>query len=101
MLMQRATSAKVLSRGRSRRAAVSVRASIVRPPIPTPKGVSLPTTLPVVPPPQNGFVENAERLNSRAAMIGFFALIAVEAITGHGLLELVGLNIGGGLGFEL
>jgi hypothetical protein len=34
-------------------------------------------------------------------MIGFFALIAVEAVTGKGLLELLGLTVGSGLGFEL
>ena len=27
-----------------------------------------------------GFVDNAEVINSRAAMIGFFALIALEAV---------------------
>jgi hypothetical protein len=47
-----------------------------------------------------GFVDNAERMNSRAAMIGFFSLLAVEAIAGKGLLELIGYKIGGGLGFE-
>jgi hypothetical protein len=46
-------------------------------------------------------VDNAERLNSRAAMLGFFALLAVEAISNKGLLELIGLQIGNGLGFEL
>lgn len=43
-----------------------------------------------------GFVYNAERLNSRACMIGFFALIAVEAIIHKGLLEAVGLTVGQG-----
>jgi hypothetical protein len=36
-----------------------------------PKGVTQPTSKPVVPPPKFGFVENAERLNSRAAMVSF------------------------------
>ena len=47
-----------------------------------------------------GFVRNAEVLNSRAAMIGFFALLAVEAIANKGLLQMLGLQVGKGLGFE-
>jgi hypothetical protein len=47
-----------------------------------------------------GFVDYAERLNSRACMIGFFALILVEAITGQGLLKTLGFTVGQGLGFE-
>jgi len=39
-------------------------------------------------------------LNSRAAMIGFFALLAVEAIANKGLLQMLGLQVGKGLGFE-
>lgn len=33
-------------------------------------------------------------------MIGFFALIIVEAITGEGLLKMLGFTVGQGLGFE-
>jgi hypothetical protein len=33
-----------------------------------------------------GFTEYAEKLNGRLAMIGFVSLIAVEVITGHGLI---------------
>lgn len=33
--------------------------------------------------------------------IGFFALLAVEAIANKGLLELLGVTVGQGLGFEL
>lgn len=66
-----------------------------------PAGVTLPPKQPDVPPPKNGFVDYAERLNSRAAMIGFFALLAVEGIFGKGLLEIIGLTTGNGLGFEL
>lgn len=47
-----------------------------------------------------GFVDNAERLNSRACMIGFFVLIALEAVLGKGFLATIGLSIGQGLGFE-
>ena len=39
----------------------------------------------------------AEKINSRAAMIGFFSLLALAAIAGKGILELLGLNIGNGL----
>jgi hypothetical protein len=48
-----------------------------------------------------GWVDNAERMNSRAAMIGFFSLLLVEAVANKGLLELIGLQTGKGLGFEL
>ncbi|PNH05565.1 hypothetical protein TSOC_008160 [Tetrabaena socialis] len=66
-----------------------------------PAGVSMPPKQPDGTPPQNGFVEFAEKMNSRAAMIGFFALLAVEGIFGKGLLELLGMTTGNGLGFEL
>ena len=39
-----------------------------------------------------GFVDNAEVMNSRAAMIGFFALILLEAVAGKGILELMGIG---------
>ncbi|MEB3164562.1 MAG: chlorophyll a/b-binding protein [Prochlorothrix sp.] len=38
---------------------------------------------------QMGFNERAEKLNGRAAMIGFIALLLVELTTGHGLLSLI------------
>ena len=66
-----------------------------------PKGVTQPPRSPIVPPPKFGFVENAEILNSRAAMIGFFALLAVEAIFSKGLLEMVGVTVGKGLNIGL
>jgi Chlorophyll A-B binding protein len=37
--------------------------------------------------PTFGFTTYAEKLNGRLAMIGFVALIVVEVVTGHGLLE--------------
>jgi len=74
---------------------VSVRAAA------PPSGVSQPPRSPVQPPPKFGFVENAEVLNSRAAMIGFFALLAVEAVAGKGLLELLGVTVGKGLDIGL
>ena len=33
-----------------------------------------------------GFTEYAEKLNGRLAMIGFVSLLALEAITGHGVI---------------
>jgi hypothetical protein len=65
-----------------------------------PAGITAPSKLPEVPPAKFGFVYNAERLNSRACMLGFFALIAVEYISGRSFLQMIGLTIGNGLGFE-
>lgn len=36
--------------------------------------------------PQAGFTKYAEKLNGRLAMIGFISLLAMEVITGHGLI---------------
>lgn len=66
-----------------------------------PRGVTQPPRSPVTPPPKFGFVENAEVLNSRAAMIGFFSLLLVEAVAGKGLLELIGVTVGKGLDIGL
>ncbi|GLC41374.1 hypothetical protein PLESTB_001018800 [Pleodorina starrii] len=82
---------------RSTRVVRVTRVQAVKPPA----GVTLPPKQPDVPPPKNGFVDYAERMNSRAAMIGFFALLAVEGIFGKGLLEIIGVTTGNGLGFEL
>ena len=38
---------------------------------------------------------------SRAAMIGFFALLLVEAVANKGILELIGVKVGGGLDLPL
>jgi hypothetical protein len=43
-----------------------------------------------MPSPRFGFVDWAEKINSRAAMLGFFGILAVEALAGKGVLELVG-----------
>lgn len=66
-----------------------------------PQGVTQPPRQPSVPQPRFGFVNNAEKLNGRACMLGFFALLLVEAVAHRGLLEMMGLSIGNGLGFEL
>ncbi|GAX85647.1 hypothetical protein CEUSTIGMA_g13062.t1 [Chlamydomonas eustigma] len=76
-----------------RPSALRVSASSIKPPA----GISMPPKEPSVPPAMFGFVDWAEKMNSRAAMIGFFALLAVEGITGKGLLELLGWSIGNGL----
>ncbi|MGF1496753.1 MAG: hypothetical protein ACFB8W_07995 [Elainellaceae cyanobacterium] len=41
--------------------------------------------------PKFGFNDYAERLNGRAAMIGFVITLAIEYITGQGLLSWLGL----------
>ena len=65
-----------------------------------PAGVSTPSSKPFMPTLNNGFTIKAERWNSRASMFGFMSLLLVELIAHKGLLELVGLNVGNGLGFE-
>ena len=59
--------------------------------------VPLPPVKPTKKLPTFGFVDNAETINSRAAMIGFFALLALEAVAGKGILELVGIETGNGI----
>ncbi|NDJ24168.1 high light inducible protein [Nostoc sp. B(2019)] len=39
---------------------------------------------------RTGFTAYAELLNGRLAMIGFVSLIALEVLTGHGILGLLG-----------
>ncbi len=41
--------------------------------------------------PKFGFNEYAERLNGRAAMIGFLLAIVIEFATGNGVLAWLGL----------
>lgn len=61
----------------------------------------MPPRQPEVPPAKFGFNDYAERINSRACMIGFFALIAVEAITGQPFLQTLGIQVGNGLDIGL
>lgn len=51
-----------------------------------------PTTTPKIEDPKFGFNDYAERLNGRAAMIGFVVTIAIEYFSGQGLLSWLGLN---------
>jgi hypothetical protein len=38
---------------------------------------------------RTGFTEYAEKLNGRLAMLGFVAMLALEAVSGHGLVTLL------------
>jgi hypothetical protein len=51
-----------------------------------------PTQVPKVSNPKYGFNTYVERLNGRAAMMGFIALVAIEALTGQGVLTWLGLR---------
>jgi hypothetical protein len=51
-----------------------------------------PTTTPQLEEPKFGFNEYAERLNGRAAMIGFVLTLIIEYATGQGLLTWLGLK---------
>jgi hypothetical protein len=51
-----------------------------------------PTTTPNLEEPKFGFNRYAERLNGRAAMVGFVITLAVEYFTGQGLLSWLGLS---------
>ncbi|WP_293058149.1 MULTISPECIES: hypothetical protein [unclassified Okeania] len=51
-----------------------------------------PTTKPNLNEPKFGFNQYSERLNGRAAMIGFVLTLAIEYLTGEGLLSWLGLN---------
>jgi Chlorophyll A-B binding protein len=49
-----------------------------------------PTVSPTLEDPKFGFNGYAERLNGRAAMIGFIAALVIEAISGQGVLTWLG-----------
>ncbi len=51
-----------------------------------------PTKTPNVEDPKFGFNDYAEKLNGRAAMIGFIITLAIEYFSGQGLLSWLGLN---------
>ncbi len=50
-----------------------------------------PSVTPNLTEPKFGFNQYAERLNGRAAMIGFIAALAIEYLSGQGLLAWLGL----------
>ncbi|HEY9750791.1 MAG TPA: hypothetical protein V6D04_10425 [Candidatus Obscuribacterales bacterium] len=51
-----------------------------------------PTTTPKLAEPKIGFTDYAERLNGRAAMLGFAIAVAIEYVTGQGVLTWLGLR---------
>jgi Chlorophyll A-B binding protein len=50
-----------------------------------------PTVAPKLEEPKLGFNRYAERLNGRAAMVGFVIALAIEYFTGQGVLSWLGL----------
>lgn len=52
-----------------------------------PQGVSLPPQEPTPTPATFGFVDWAEKINGRVAMIAFFVLLAIEGVANKGVLE--------------
>ena len=51
-----------------------------------------PTVTPKIDEPKLGFNEYSERLNGRAAMIGFLLLVVIEYVTKQSLLSWLGLG---------
>jgi hypothetical protein len=51
-----------------------------------------PSVTPKLEDPKFGFNSYAERLNGRAAMIGFVLILVIEYATGKGLLSWLGLQ---------
>ncbi len=51
-----------------------------------------PATTPKLEEPKFGFNEYAERLNGRAAMIGFILMMIIEYVTGQGVIAWLGLR---------
>ncbi len=51
-----------------------------------------PSVTPKLEEPKFGFNEYAERLNGRAAMIGFIFIVVIEYVTDKGVLSWLGLR---------
>ncbi len=51
-----------------------------------------PSVTPKLEEPKFGFSEYAERLNGRAAMIGFVIMVVIEWVTDKGVLSWLGLK---------
>lgn len=93
------------TRGRPFTSVAPARPSLSRRPVAVraaklPEGVVSPPRVPGSPESRFGFVRWAEKINGRAAMLGFFGILLVEAIAHKGVFELAGLTVGQGLGFE-
>jgi hypothetical protein len=57
---------------------------------PSPLPKTQPTQVPTATTPKYGFNRKSELLNGRAAMIGLLALLALEYLSGQGLLAWLG-----------
>ena len=53
-----------------------------------------PTVTPNIDRPKAGFTTYAEKLNGRAAMVGFVAIVVIEYFTGKGFFDLAGIDLG-------
>ena len=84
---------EAIAEGEDRRAQREMRARDA------PAGVPPPPVIPVQRPATFGFVDNAERWNGRASMVGWWSLLAVEAVAGRGLLDVLGFDTGHGINF--
>ncbi|MBD2428869.1 MAG: chlorophyll a/b-binding protein [Spirulina sp.] len=51
-----------------------------------------PSVTPVIDRPKSGFNDYAERINGRAAMLGFVALVLFELATGQAIVTWLGLR---------
>jgi hypothetical protein len=58
---------------------------------PTVPSTTEPSVLPNLQHPKAGFNDYAERLNGRAAMVGFVLVVLIELVTGKGVLSWLGL----------
>lgn len=63
---------------------------LINPMTPT-KSIPKPTVTPDLEEPKFGFNSYAERLNGRAAMIGFILSLAIEFVSRQGVLAWLGL----------
>ena len=54
------------------------------------KAASKPTVSPTIEDPKFGFNSYAERLNGRAAMVGFIVALVIEAVSHQGVLTWLG-----------
>mmetsp|Transcript_37217 Transcript_37217/g.81041 ORF Transcript_37217/g.81041 Transcript_37217/m.81041 type:complete len:119 (-) Transcript_37217:221-577(-) len=78
---------------RTQRAALATRA-MAQGPLGLPEPAKEPAN---IVPSTFGFYTAAEVINGRAAMIGIFALCAVEAVFGKGILVMLGYQVGNGI----
>ncbi len=58
----------------------------------TPQPTAKPAVTPKAETPKFGFNQYSERLNGRAAMMGFIIALAIEYVSGQGVLAWLGLG---------